>query len=246
MVFDGGDMDADDSEIYGVGYDWGCHYGCNHALNIPGFRVKSYFAKGNAYVKSRFIVNVYIGKEWIMQEILFNQPRKSEHYVPFSPVAFHNLFKSKSFFKFRDYWTEKNDWGSIVEFEEIEGRILFKFKVSDWKKKVWGVNLDVIAHSFAGGLLRKFGPVLIYACTNPDTVKTLDDADELWRAIQGLSNGNWKRNGYYDVEANKYRNKMADAKREIERGNEHLENTCNGAAEALNTLADKYGIVVTL
>lgn len=239
-------MDADDSEIYGIGYDWGCHYGCNHALDMPGFRVKSYYARGNAYVKSSFIVNVYIGKEWIMQEILFNQPKEAEHYVPFSPVAFHNLFPSKSLFKFRDYWTEKNDWGSIVEFEEVEGRILFKFKVSDWKKKVWGVNLDIISHSFAGGLLRKFGPVLIYACTHPDTVKTLKDADTLWRAIQGLSNANWKRDGHYDDEIERHRSKMATAAREIENYNEAREKICNGAADALDTLADKYGIVVTL
>ena len=151
----------DKYEIYGIGFDWGCHYGPSHALYIPNYRVKSYFAKGSAYVRSRFLVNVYIGKEYIMQEILFNQPKTSEQYVPLSPTMFHNLFGSKEFFKFRDYWTEKNDWGSIVDFEEIEDRILFKFKVSDWKKKVWGVNLNVIAHTFAGGLLRKFGPIPI-------------------------------------------------------------------------------------
>ena len=165
----------DKFEIYGIGFDWGCHYGPSHALYIPNYRVKSYFAKGSAYVRSRFLVNVYIGKEYIMQEILFNQPKTSEQYVPLSPTMFHNLFGSKELFKFRDYWTEKNDWGSIVDFEEIEDRILFKFKVSDWKKKVWGVNLNVIAHTFAGGLLRKFGPVPIMADEGADYTLEYDE-----------------------------------------------------------------------
>ena len=236
----------DKYEIYGIGFDWGCHYGPSHALYIPNYRVKSYFAKGSAYVRSRFLVNVYIGKEYIMQEILFNQPKTSEQYVPLSPTMFHNLFGSKQLFKFRDYWTEKNDWGSIVDFEEIEDRILFKFKVSDWKKKVWGVNLNVIAHTFAGGLLRKFGPVMIYACIYPDTIKTWNDANTLWRSIQGLANSNWKRDGHYEEEVEGLRGKMASQMKEIEHYNQQLESVCNGAAEALNTLSEKFGIVVTL
>jgi hypothetical protein len=240
------DMDADNAEIYGIGFRWGCHYGNSHALNIPGYRVKTYFATGNAYVRSRFLVNVYIGKEWIMQEILFSQPKETEHYVPISPTVFHSLFTSKELFKFRDYWTEKNDWGSIVEFEEIEGRILFKFKVSNWKKKVWGINLDVIDHTFAGGLLRKFGPVMIYACIYPDTIKTLDDAASLWSAIRGISNINWKRNGHYEEEVERLRGEMTYHLNEIDGYGQQLESVCNKSAEALNTLADKYGIVVTL
>lgn len=229
-----------------MSYGWLVNYGPNHALAIPGYRVKSYLTNGSAYVHSGFMVNVYISKESVMQEILYYKPKTISEYAPISPSVFHSLLPNKDDMYSSDYWGRSYKWGKFVEFVEMDGRILFKFKRSDWNKYAWGVNLHVIEYTFASQILHKLGPTLVYANLHPETIKTLDDCIRLWRVIREISDVNWKRDGYYDNEIQIIRNKMAEQAKEISKADERLDNTCNGAADAMNTLSEKFGISVTL
>lgn len=226
-------------DVYGVHHEWLVNHDTNHALTIPGHWVKSYIAKGSIYVHSGFMVNVYIGKESVMQEILYHRPKTLVDYAPISPSVFHTLFPNK------DRMCGE-DWDKFVEFVEMDGRLLFKFKRSDWNKHTWGVNLDNIEDTFAGQILWKLGPTLTYANLHPETIKTLKDCARLWNAIRAISNMNWKRDGFYDNEIQTIRNKMAEQAKEIAKADERFDNTCNGAADAMDTLSEKFGITVTL
>ena len=228
-------------------YRWHCNRWKSYALELPGYRLQSYCARCDAYITSRYLVNVYVGKNDVMQEVLYKKS-KDQDYVPISPKAFHNLFPNLQFLGVKEAWGHGNEWWKYLEIVEFEqgNRILFKFKRNDWRKMAWGVNLDNIAYTFAGEMIRKFGPALAIACLYPNTIKNLDDAATVIDAIHGLSSINYKRHGYYENEIAKHRSNLKQKSEKIESFNAQLENTCNGAADAMNTLSEKFGIVVNV
>jgi hypothetical protein len=236
-------------EFNGVyNYGWSCHYGLSHALELPEYKVRTYFAKSNAYVKSRYLVNCYVGKTDVMQEILYKTPHSNlpNDYVPISPIAFLNLFPDLKKLETPGYWYSKTDWWKYIELVEMEGRLLFKFKVEDWRKFTWGVNLNTIDHTFAGFMLRKFGPILGIASKYSDTIKSIEDAAIVWNKIRSLAATKFKRSGYYRDEISELRRKMDEQMRQIEQYDNQFDVVCNGAAEALDKLEKKFGLSVAV
>jgi len=229
-------------------YSWTVNYGKSNALDLCGYRVRSYLAKSDAYVRTRYVINCYVGKNDIMQEILFKNSKKSDDFAPISPDVFHKLFSKVDYLDFKDRWGYNYEWWNPkhVEFVELENRILFKFKKEDWRKFVWGVNLDIIDSTLAGQILRKFGFALTFACRYPSTIKNLDDAGHAWDVISNLSTLSYKRNGYYEREIDELRMMMKEKLKQIEDYNAQFDQTCNGAADALNALSEKFGIVVNV
>lgn len=227
---------------YAMHYGWYCNHGTTHALEIPGYRVQSYLAKIDAYVKTRFIVNVYIGKQYIMQEVMYKPITKgSIDFLPFPPKVYHNLF-----FNMKNMvdWSYPLDWKPLMEIEEISGRIMLKFKISDWRRLVWGVNLSTISKTPWGLLIETFGTALPFSCMYPDTIKTLDDAAEVWSTVTSLARLNHKRNGYFEDEIARYRSWMTDKMRAIEEYQSNLNAVCDGAANAMDVLESQYGIKI--
>ena len=228
-------------------YSWHCNRWKSYALELPGYRLQSYFAWCNAYITSRYLVNVYVGKNDIMQEVLYKKS-KGQDYIPISPKAFHNLFPNLQFLEVKEAWGHGNEWWKYLEVVEFEqgNRILFKFKMDDWRKMAWGVNLDNIAYTFAGMMIRKFGHALAIACLYPDTIKNLDDAANVMDVIHSLSMLSYRRNGYYEKEIESFRNKLKEESKKIGDYNAQFDLTCNGAADAMNILSEKFGIVVNV
>lgn len=236
------------------GYRWTRVDGKCPVLDLPNHKVRTYRAAGDCYIKSRFMVNVYIGTDDVLQEIMFLRPKTANDWVPVSPVAFRNIFSDAETYNFdKDHWCWFNPkWHDFVEFVEREGHILFKFTRKDWARLLgcWcgGVNLHNIGESFAGLLIRRFGPyVLTYPSLHPDTLKTMDDCADFKTAAQGISALDWKRrNNYFENEIQRSRNKMADAQKLIEQHTESYDKVCSEAAEAMNELSEKYGLNVNL
>ena len=193
-------------------------------------------------------MNVYVGKTDLMQEILY-KPSQIDGFTPLPPNVFHNLFPDIAFlgsnydYEYKTGWT---DWAKVVKFVEMDGRLLFKFSIKDWKKFIWGVNLNTLPFSLVGLLLRRFGGALTFACRYPNTIKNLDDAATVFDAINALARFKYRRDDYYEKEIARYRSKLKQMSDEIAKSNAQLENTCNGAADALNTLCEKFGLVVNV
>ena len=227
-------------------YDWYCNHGNTHALDILGYRVKSYLVESDAYIHTRYLVNVYIGKTDIMQEILYKSSRKDDDFAPFPPNVFHNLFPDINFAFLGDneYWKLGTDWTKFVEFVEMDDRFLFKFSLQDWRRFIWGVNLNNISYSFVGLLLRRFGGALTFACRYPNTIKELDDVAAVWLAVKDLARLEYKRNGYFEDAIERYRLLMADKMLAIEEYQSNLDAICDGAANAMNTLESQYGLKI--
>jgi hypothetical protein len=93
-------------------------------------------------------------------------------------------------------------------------------------------------------MIRKFGPALAIACLYPNTIKNLDDAANVMDVIHSLSLLSYKRNGYYEREIEGFRCKIKEESKKIGEYNAQFDLTCNGAADAMNTLSEKFGIVV--
>ena len=226
-------------------YGWYCNKDANHALEIPGYKVRSYLARSNAYIRTRFIVNVYVGKQYIMQEVVYRPVTKgSLDFLPFPSRAYRNLFPDMK--KNMMGWSISPDWIPLMEIEEISGRIMFKFKTSDWNRLIGGVNLNNISETPWGLLIEKFGFVLPFAGMYPDTIKTLDDAAEVWSAVNGLARFNYKRDGYFEEEIARYRSLMAEKMQAIEKYQSNLDGVCDGAANAMNVLESQYGLKITV
>ena len=232
---------------WGWNYRWYCNHGNSYALNLPGYRVQSYFAEYGELVRSRYLVNVYVGKEHIMQEILYRASNSGD-YAPISPKAFHNLFPKISFLEIKDTYGFGNVWWKYLEIVEVDegNRILFKFKKKDWQELVWGVNLDEIYTTFVGLLLSRFGPAIALSCRYPNTIRDLDDSATVVYAIYSLSKINYKRNGYYENQIEDLRGRIKEKTKSIEEFNAQFDKICHSSADALNMLFEKFGIVVNV
>ena len=232
---------------WGWNYRWYCNHGNSNALDIPGYRVQSYFAKHDKYVHSCYLVNVYVGKEHIMQEILYRKSNNGD-YVPISPKAFHNLFPKISFLEIKDTYGFGNIWWKYLEIVEVgEGnRILFKFKKKDWREIVWGVNLDGIVNTFAGLLIGVFGPAIALSCRYPDAIRDLDDSATVVDALRSLSGRSPMRNGYYESQIESLRRRIKENTKRVEEYNAQFDGICNSSAVALYALSEKFGIVVNV
>ena len=224
-------------------YGWHCNRDASHALEIPGHKVRSYLARSNAYIKTRFIVNVYVGKQYIMQELVYRPVTKgSLDFLPFPPRAYRNLFSDMK--KNMMGWRFSPNWIPLMEIEEISGRIMFKVKTSNWNRLICGVNLHNISETPWGLLIEKFGFALPFAGMYSDTIKTLDDAAEVWSAVNDLARLNYKRNGYFEEEIARHRSLMADKMKAIEGYQSNLDGVCDGAANAMDVLESQYGLKV--
>lgn len=232
---------------YSRDYIWHVNRGNTYALEIPEHRVQSYFATSRSYVLTEYLLNVYVGKTDVMQEILFNKSNTNADFAPILPKVFHKLFPDMQIFDSPDFWGHAGKWWSdCIEYVEMDGRILLRFDLKDWRRFVVGVNLKSIDHTFAALLLRRFGPAISFACRYPDKINDLNDAARVVDAIKELSMLNYKRHGHYESEIERIRLKLKQTAREIEESNIQFDKTCNAAAEALNVLSDKFGIVVNV
>jgi hypothetical protein len=170
-------------------------------------------------------VNVYVGKNDIIQEVLYKK-FKEQDYIPILPKVFHNLFPNLQFLEVKEAWGHGNEWWKYLEVVEFGqgNRILFKFKRNDWRKMAWGVNRDNIAYTFAGMMIRKFGSALAIACLYPNTIKNLDDAANVMDVIHSLSMLSYKRNGYYEKEIEGFRDKLKEESKKIGFSPKYLSN----------------------
>ena len=228
---------------------WSRYYRSSCALELPGYNVRTYYGSNNTYVKSRYLINAYVGKHDIMQEILYKTPnsKHQDDFIPISPVAFRNLLPGLKMFQLNEPWScVSSDWWQYMEIVEMEGRILFKFNIVDWRRFVWGVTLDTIDRTFAGLLIGKFCPILSVASKYESTIKDIEGAAEVLDAIKGLALTKLKRNGYFETEISSLRSNIEDLTKRMEGYDQQLEETCNASASALNTLDEKFGIVVSI
>lgn len=243
--------------------DWSHGWSVNdtfdsNAVDLPNYRLRSYLAHSGAYVDSYYLVNVYVGKDDIMQEILYKLPGKKDpfEFAPMPPKVFHNLFPSKDFVC-KDFvcmedvfWYKRimnsYDWRQMLEVVEVDGHVLFKFKKQDWIDNLRGVRLDTIEYSLAGLMIRMFGPALGFACQHPDTIKSLDDAAEVIVSVKDLAMHNHRREGYYEGEISRLRSCMQDTMDEIAKCNQQYDSICDASANAMNDLETNFGIKINV
>ena len=192
-------------------FDWSYRWSVNYILysngvDIPNYRLKSYIAHCSEYVNSEYLVNIYIGKDDIMQEILYKLPGKkgSVEFAPMPSKVFHNLFQSK-------------------ELVELDGHVLFKFKKKDWISNLRGVRLDTIEYSLVGLMIKTLGPALGFACQHPDTIKSLDDASAIIVSVKELAMRKPQRNGYYEREIADLRSCMQNTMNDIVKYNQRYD-----------------------
>lgn len=224
----------------------------SNAIDAPNYRLRSYIAHSGAYVDSYYLVNVYVGKDDIMQEILYKLPGKKDpfEFAPMPPKVFHNLFPSMDFINMKDvFWQRRHtmesyNWCQVLELVETNGHVLFKFKKQDWLYNLYGVRLHTIEYSLAGLMIRMFGPALGLACQYPDTIKSLDDAAKVIVSVKDLAMHNHRRHGYYEGEIARLRSCMQDTMDELAKYNQGYDSICDVAANAMNELEANFGIKV--
>lgn len=235
-------------------YRWSVNYIFDsNAIDIPNYRLKSYFAYCGIYVNSYYLVNIYIGKDDIMQEILYKLPGKKEQveFAPMPPKVFHNLFPSKDFIYLGDvFWnrsiTTSYNWFQMLEVVELDGHVLFKFKKQDWLSNLRGVRLDTIEYSLVGLMIKTLGPALCLTCQHPDTIKSLDDAAEVIVSLKDLAMYNHRRDGYYEREIAGLRSCMQNTMNDIMKYSQRYDSICVSAANAMNDLETNFGIKITV
>ena len=240
-------------------FNWSYRWSVNHTFNsnvvdIPNYRLKSYIVHCSEYVNSEYLVNIYIGKDDIMQEILYKLPGKkgSVGFAPMPPKVFHNLFQSKELVCIEDtFWNirimkQHNWWYRTLEVVELDGHVLFKFKKKDWISNLRGVRLDTIEYSLVGLMIKTLGPALGFACQHPDTIKSLDDASAIIVSVKDLAMHKPQRDGYYEREIAELRSCMQNTMNDIVKYNQRYDSICADAANAMNDLETNFGIKVNV
>ena len=239
-------------------FDWSYRWSVNYILysngvDIPNYRLKSYIVHCSEYVNSEYLVNIYIGKDDIMQEILYKLPGKkgSVGFAPMPPKVFHNLFQSKELVCLEDvFWNRSSitshNWYRMLEVVELDGHVLFKFKKKDWISNLRGVRLDTIEYSLVGLMIKTLGPALGFACQHPDTIKSLDDASAIIVSVKELAMRKPPRNGYYEREIADLRSCMQNTMNDIVKYNQRYDSICADAANAMNDLETNFGIKITV
>ena len=239
-------------------FNWSYRWSVNHTFNsnvvdVPNYRLKSYIAHCSEYVNSYYIVNIYIGKDDIMQEILYKLPGKKEpfEFAPMSPKVFHNLFQSKELVcEENTFWNigimKPHNWYRMLEVVELDGHVLFKFKKLDWLNHLRGVRLDTIEFSLVGLMIKRLGPALGFACQHPDTIKSLDDAATIIVSVKDLAMYNRQRDGYYESEIAGLRSCMQNTMNDIMQYNQRYDSICGAAADSMNDLETNFGINITV
>lgn len=239
-------------------FNWPYRWSVNHTFNsnvvdVPNHRLRSYIAHCSEYVNSYYIVNIYIGKNDIMQEILYKLPGKkgSVGFAPIPPKVFHNLFQSKELVCAENtFWNTRimkpHNWYRMLEVVELDGHVLFKFKKQDWLSNLRGVKLDTIEYSLVGLMIKTLGPALGFACQHPDTIKSLDDVAAIIVSVKDLAMYNSQRDGYYESEIAGLRSCMQSMMNEIVKYNQRYDSICVAAANAMNDLETNFGIKVNV
>ena len=98
-----------------------------------------------------------------------------------------------------------------------------------------------------GYLCGEVGGAFAFMLRYPDKVKTFEAGKVVDKEMSTLSSS-WSRlNGSSDdYDKNRWLKRMADTQKELETCETQFESTCNDAAEAINALADEFGIEIAI
>ena len=229
------------------------HFACLKTAEIPDHRTRLYkynrrihLVHGRDSIMLSFIVAAHVGKHDAVFEIFHSGVEDNNTiWTPVSPSTFNRLFKTeKGEWWFGIRWT--HGWTDKAEVIVKDDRVLLKFSMAHIKTQVWGINLDTIASTLPAFLVSEKGRLIAIAEKYPG-VKSMDDAETAWNAFDDFHTTEWQiRDKYFDKQRDDILKLVKKGQDDLASCDNDLQEICDNAADAMNTLSQKYGIEVVL
>ena len=229
------------------------HFANVETADLPGYRKRLYKYTGSVHLPHgvqtiilKFVVAVHFGKNDTVFEIFHNGVEDNNSvWTPLSPSAFMRLFKGENGeWFFGKQWT--HSWTSHAKVVVKDDRVLIKFTKDYIRKQIWGINLDTISSTLPAFLVSDVGKFMALAEKYPG-IDSMGAAETVWKAFDEYHTTEWEiMEGYYEKQRDHILQGINDAQKELESCEDNLQKVCDGAADALNVLSQKFGIEVSL
>lgn len=223
------------------------------AIDIPGYKSRSYV---NYYTSTDLTsvdlegrwypgVTVYICKSGNTLFEFFARNRWTDKCVYLKPEVSATILSQVDLNAVIPSYTSNRDMFAL-HINQYGNHVLALVHEAVWSG-YGDVKLSNIEHSLPGGLVDEYSNEIVCAAAFPDAVKDLESAREVFKAVSEYSSSSkMLESDYYEKEKKSRFELINFQQNKIKELQTQLDNICEGSADALNILSDKYGIEVVL